>query len=385
MDLEKRLMTPGPTPLPPQVIEALGKQVLHHRTDEYADVLARLNDGLKYVFATQYPVVTLTASGTGGMEAAVVNCFNPGDRVLLVSAGVFGDRYYDICRCMGLDVKKLEVPWGKGVGAQEVLSHLAGDEKGVIITHNETSTAARSDIESIGKALKGTGMFFIVDAVSSLGGMEVRPEEWGIDIVVTSSQKALMCPPGLTFLSVSQRAMEAARESRSYRHYWDLCKAVDFLSKNPPQHPFTPAVNLVAASLTAVSLIKEEGLENVWRRHRRMGQMAREGIKAMGLELFADEKYASDTLTAVKVPEGINAKDIIRRMEQDFGIIIAGGNGKLKGSIIRIAHMGYITERDVLDALGALEKTLSGLGWPVKEGRAGVVAKAIMDTGGTEK
>nr|HQA47908.1 alanine--glyoxylate aminotransferase family protein [Bacillota bacterium] len=315
----------------------------------------------------------------------VVNCFNPGDRVLLVSAGVFGDRYYDICRCMGLDVKKLEVPWGKGVGAQEVLSHLAGDEKGVIVTHNETSTAARSDIESIGKALKDTGMFFIVDAVSSLGGMEVRPEEWGIDIVVTSSQKALMCPPGLTFLSVSQRAMEAARQSRSYRHYWDLCKAVDFLSKNPPQHPFTPAVNLVAASLTAVSLIKEEGLENVWRRHRRMGQMAREGIKAMGLELFADEKYASDTLTAVKVPEGVSAKEIVRRMEQDFGIIIAGGNGKLKGSIIRIAHMGYITERDVLDALGALEKTLSGLGWPVKEGRAGVVAKAIMDTGGTEK
>ena len=383
--MEKRLMTPGPTPLPPQVIEALGKQVLHHRTDEYADMLERLNDGLKYVFATQYPVVTLTASGTGGMEAAVVNCFNPGDRVLLVSTGVFGDRFYDICRCMGLDVKKLEVPWGKGVGAQEVLSHLTGDEKGVIVTHNETSTAARSDIESIGKALKGTGVFFIVDAVSSLGGMEVRPEEWGIDIVVTSSQKALMCPPGLTFLAVSQRAMEAARESRSCRHYWDLCKAVDFLSKKPPLHPFTPAVNLVAASLAAVSLIKEEGLENVWRRHRRMGQIAREGIKAMGLELFADEKYASDTLTAVKVPEDISAKEIVRRMEQDFGIIIAGGNGKLKGSIIRIAHMGYISERDVLDALVALEKTLSGLGWPVNKGRTGVVARTIMNTGGTEQ
>jgi aspartate aminotransferase-like enzyme len=385
MDLEKKLMTPGPTPLSPQVIEALGKQVLHHRTDEYADVLERLNDGLKYVFATQYPVVTLTASGTGGMEAAVVNCFNPGDRVLLVSAGVFGDRFYDICRCMGLDVKKLEVPWGKGVGAEELLSHLAGDEKGVIVTHNETSTAARSDIESIGKALKGTGMFFIVDAVSSLGGMEVRPEEWGIDIVVTSSQKALMCPPGLTFLSVSQRAVEAARRNRSFRHYWDLCKAVDFLSKKPPQHPFTPAVNLVAASLAAVLLIREEGLENAWRRHRRMGQMARAGIKAMGLELFADEKYASDTLTAVKVPEGVSAKEIVRRMEQDFGIVIAGGNGKLKGSIIRIAHMGYISEEDVLDALGALEKTLSRLGWPVKQGKAGAAARTIMETGGTEK
>jgi aspartate aminotransferase-like enzyme len=383
--LKKRLMTPGPTPLPPQVIEALGQQVLHHRTDEYADVLARLSSGLKYVFATDYPVVPLTASGTGGMEAAVVNCFRPGDRVLLVSAGVFGDRFYDICCLLGLDVKKLEVPWGKGIGAEEVLSNLDGDEKGVIVTHNETSTAARSDIESIGMALKGTGILYIVDAVSSLGGMEVRPEDWGIDIVVTSSQKALMCPPGLTFLSISQRAVEAACSNKSRGHYWDLCKAADFLSKKPPQHPFTPAVNLVVASLAAVSLIREEGLENVWHRHKRMGQMAREGIKAMGLELFADEKCASDTVTAVKVPEGLSGKDIIERMEKDHGIIIAGGNKDLKGRIIRIAHMGYISEADVLDTLMALEATLSGLGCTLNKGKALAAAKTIMDTGGTKK
>lgn len=383
--MNKRLMTPGPTPLPPQVIKALGQQVLHHRTKEYADVLASLSSGLKYVFATDYPVVTLTASGTGGMEAAVANCFRPGDRVLLVSAGVFGDRFYDICRCMGLNATKLDVSWGKGIGAAEVLSHLTGDEKGVIVTHNETSTAARSDIETIGKALKGTGMFYIVDAVSSLGGMEVRPEDWGIDIVVTSSQKALMCPPGLTFLSVSQRAMEAARKNTSRRHYWDLCKAVDFLSKQPPQHPFTPAVNIVMASLEAVSLIQKEGLENVWQRHKRMGEMAREGVKAMGLELFADEKYASDTLTAVKVPEGIDGQEVIGRMEEDFGIIIAGGNRSLKGKIIRIAHMGYISEGDVLDTLKALEETLVGLGRPVDAGKDLAVAKTIMDTGGTKQ
>ncbi|NLO25496.1 MAG: alanine--glyoxylate aminotransferase family protein [Clostridiales bacterium] len=380
--MKKKLMTPGPTPLPPQVVEVLGQQVLHHRTREYADVFASLNSGLKYVFATHYPVVTLTASGTGGMEAAVVNCFRPGDRVLLVSAGVFGDRFYDICRSMGFDVTKLEVPWGKGIGAGEVMERLTPDTRGVIVTHNETSTAARSDIESIGKALKGTGALFIVDAVSSLGGMEVRPEEWGIDIVVTSSQKALMCPPGLTFLSISQRAMEAAQGNTSRRHYWDLCKAVDFLNKQPPQHPFTPAVNIVMASLAAVTLIQEEGLENVWLRHKRMGKMAREGLRAMGLEPFADERYVSDTLTAVKVPEGIDAQEIIRRMEEDFGIIIAGGNRSLKGKIIRIAHMGYISEGDVLDTLKALEGTLAGLGLPVDEGKAYTAARTIMDIRG---
>ncbi len=381
--MNKRLMTPGPTPLPPQVIEALGQQVLHHRTKEYAEVFERLNSGLKYVFATDYTVATLTASGTGGMEAAVTNCFCPGDRVLLVSSGVFSERFYDICRCMELKVEKLEVPWGKGIGAQEVMARLDNGIKGVIVTHNETSTAACNDIESIGKALEGTDVLYIVDAVSSLGGMEVRPEKWGIDIAVTSSQKALMCPPGLTFLSISSRAMEAARRNKSRRHYWDLCKVVDFMGKQPPQHPFTPAVNLVRASLEAITLIQREGLENVWRRHRRMGHMTRTGVKAMGLGLFAGEGSASDTLTAVNVPDGINAGDIVKRMEQDFGLVIAGGNKNLKGRIIRIAHMGYISERDVLDTLQGLEQILIDLGCPVNRGRAYTAAKQIIDTGGT--
>ncbi len=384
--MKKRLMTPGPTPLPPRVIEALGQQVLHHRTKEYAEVLSRLSSGLKYVFATRYPVVTLTASGTGGMEAAVVNCFCPGDRVLLVSAGVFGDRFYDICRSMELEVEKLEVPWGKGVGAGDILPRLNQDIKGVIVTHNETSTAACSHIASIGKALKERNILFIVDAVSSLGGMEVRPEEWGIDVVITSSQKALMCPPGLTFLSVSPRAMEAARRNnKSRRHYWDLCKAIEFLEKQPPQHPFTPAVNLVTASLQAVLIIQEQGLENVWQRHKRMGDMARAGVRAMGLELFAEECSASDTLTAVKVPGGVSGEDILQHMEKDFGIVIAGGNRSLKGKIIRIAHMGYISEDDVLDTLQALEETLAGLGRPVNRGAAYAAAKKIIHTGGMAK
>ncbi len=383
--LKTKLMTPGPTPLSPQVIEALGQQVLHHRTKEYADVFSRLSRDLKYVFATEYPVITLTASGTGGMEAAVVNCFRPGDKVLLATAGVFGNRFYDICCCMGLKVSKLEVPWGKGVGAEEVLAQLTGEEKGVIVTYNETSTAAKSDVKAIGKALKGTGIMYIVDAVSSLGGMEIRPEEWGIDIVVTSSQKALMSPPGLTFLSISERAMKVARENDTYRHYWDLCKVMDYLEKKPPQNPFTPAVNIVNATLAAIDLIKREGLENVWRRHKLMGEMVRSGIKAMGLKLFADERYASDTLTAIRVPEGIGGQDIIDRMQRDFGIIIAGGNGPLKGKIIRIAHMGYISEVDVLETLEALEKTLIKLGLAIEKGEGCRVAKMIIDAGGIKK
>lgn len=380
--MDKKLMTPGPTPLPARVIDALGQQVLHHRTVEYAEAFERLNSALKYVFATNYPVVTFTASGTGGMEAAVTNCFSPGDRVLLVSTGVFSERFYDICRSMGLEVVKLEVPWGTGIGAKQVMAHISEDIKGVIVTHNETSTAAKNDIQAIGKALKDTGIIFIVDAVSSLGGMEVRPEEWGIDIAVTSSQKALMCPPGLTFLSVSPRAMEAAQRSKSRRHYWDLCKMMDFMNKKPPQSPFTPAVNIARACVEAFTLIQNEGLENVWQRHKRMGQMTRVGVKAMGLELFAEENSASDTLTAVSVPDGINAKDIIQRMEEGFGIVIAGGNKSLKGRIIRVAHMGCISEADVLDALEALEQVVMDLGRPVPRGGAYNAAKRIMDAGG---
>ena len=381
--MNKKLMTPGPTPLPPRVIEALGQQVLHHRTKEYAEIFERLNKKLKFVFAADYPVITLTASGTGGMEAAVTNCFSPGDEVVLVSSGVFSERFFDICRSMELEVKKLEVPWGKGIGAEEVMAQVGINTRGVIVTHNETSTGAKNDIEAIGRALKGTDVLLVVDAVSSLGGMEVRPQEWGIDVVVTSSQKALMCPPGLTFLAVSPRAVAAARSSKSRRHYWDLCKVLDFLYKQPPQNPFTPAVNLVRASLEALSMIQEEGLENVWQRHRRMGQMARAGVRAMGLTLFAEKGRRSDTLTAVSVPDGIDAADIIKRIEKYYGIVIAGGNKSLKGRIIRIAHMGYMSEGDVLDTLGALERVLTGLGYPAGRGAAAAAAGQIMNTGGT--
>lgn len=379
-EVNKKLMTPGPTSLPPEVIEALGQQVLHHRTREYMETFGRLCQSLKYVFSTDYPVITFTASGTGGMEAAVVNCFSPGDKVLLVSSGVFAERFADICHSMGLKVDKLEVAWGKGVRPEEVERRLDTDVKGVIVTHNETSTGAYNDISAIGKLLQDKDIVYIVDAVSSLGGMEVRPEEWNIDVVVTSSQKALMCPPGLTFISVSPRAMEIARNNKdSYRHYWDFCKAVDFMDKELPETPFTPAVNLVRASLRALALIQEEGIDNVWKRHRRMACMMREGVKAMGLELFADEQSASDTLTAIKVPEGLKAADIRAYMEEKHGIIIAGGNKSLKGRIVRIAHMGYIHEEDVIAALEALEDTLTNFGFAVERGIACAKAKQIWD------
>ncbi|MDI6706897.1 MAG: alanine--glyoxylate aminotransferase family protein [Bacillota bacterium] len=375
-----KLMTPGPTPLPPQVVDAMGRQVLHHRTKEYGEAFDKLCKGLKYVFAADYPVITFTASGTGGMEAAVVNCFSPGDRVLLISTGVFGDRFADICLSMGLDVDKMDVAWGKVVQPEEVKSRLRNGVKGVILTHNETSTGVKNDIAAVGEALKGMDILYVVDAVSSLGGMEVRPEEWNIDVVVTSSQKALMCPPGLTFLCVSPRAVEAAKRNKgSFRHYWDFRKALDFMDRELPETPFTPAVNLVMASSQAIGLIMKEGIERVWERHSRMAEMTREGVKAMGLHLFAEEGSASETLTAIQVPEGIKAGDIRKHMEQRHGIIIAGGNKSLKGKIIRIAHMGYIFEEDVLDALNALEDALISYGYGLEKGRAWETARQVWD------
>lgn len=365
--MEIRLMTPGPTPLPKQVIETLGRQVTHHRTADYGEMFGLLCENLKYVFNTEYPVLTFTASGTGGMEAAIVNCFRPGDKVLLVSTGVFSERFADICNAIGLTVDKLDVAWGHAVEPDELERHISGDVKGVIVTHNETSTGVANDIASIGHLLKDKEILYIVDVVSSLGGMEVRPEEWGIDVAITSSQKALMCPPGLTFLAVSPRAIEVSTGGGgSYRHYWDFGKALDFIKKAPPFNPFTPAVNLVEASNTALGLIRKEGLENVWARHDRMASMTRERVRAMGLQLFADDCCASNTVTSIKVPEGIKAKDILDRMRERHGIVIAGGNGSLKGKIFRIAHMGHITEADVLDALEALDDVLVTLGFPMR-------------------
>jgi aspartate aminotransferase-like enzyme len=364
--MEMRLMTPGPTPLPKQVIDALGRQVTHHRTAGYGEMFGLLCENLKYVFNTEYPVLTFTASGTGGMEAAVVNCFQPGDKVVLVSTGVFSERFANICSAMGLTVDKLDVAWGHAVEPDELGRHLSGDVKGVIVTHNETSTGVANDIASIGRLLKDKEILYIVDVVSSLGGMEVRPEEWGIDVAITSSQKALMCPPGLTFLAVSPRAIDISTGGGSYRHYWDFGKALDFIRKDPPFNPFTPAVNLVEASNTALGLIRKEGLENVWARHDRMANMTREGIRAIGLQLFADDCCASKTVTSIKVPEGIKAKDIVDRMKEMHGIVIAGGNGSLKGKIIRIAHMGYINEADVLASLEALDDVLMTLGFRMR-------------------
>lgn len=381
-NMNELLMTPGPAPLPPQVIEALGRQVVHHRTKEYGEIFKSLNEGLSYVFRTRYPVLTFTASGTGGMEAAIVNCFSPGDKVLLVSCGVFGDRFADIVSSMGLSMQKMDVPWGKSVDLRELDKKLEKDIKGVIVTHNETSTGVFNDIEAIGKLLEGRDTLFIVDAVSSLGGMEVNPDEWGIDIIVTSSQKALMSPPGLTFVSVSPRALEAARKNNNARrHYWDFVKAVDFIEKEFPQNPFTPAVNLIAASKEALSLIRAEGMDKVLKRHFRMAAMMREGAKAMGLELFADESCASNTVTAIKVPEGAEAKDIIDTLRKRHRIIISGGNKSLKGRIIRIAHMGYISEQDVLKAIAALEDTLTTLGVKVSKGVGYDRAKQILEQG----
>jgi len=354
---EKLLMTPGPTNVPKRVLDSMSQSMMHHRTSEFSSMLSQLSERLKYVFQTSSDVLTFPAAGTGGLEAVLVNLFSPGDRVLLVSIGVFGDRFAKIAQAFGLEVDKLEVMWGMGAAPQAISDRLKDSHKAVIVTHNETSTAASNDIQKIAEILSGEDKLLIVDAVSSLGGIELRMDEWGIDAVVTASQKALMSPPGLTFISLSERAWEHARKSKMPKYYWDFEKARDDLNKAKPQNPYTPAVSLVAAANEALAMIQEEGLENVWKRHGLVAKRVRSGVEKLGLKIYTHGDYLSNTVTAVDIGE--RAESVKAMMEKEHGIIISGGQGQLKGRIIRIGHMGCIDCEMADRTLRALEDCIN--------------------------
>ncbi|AHM56292.1 soluble hydrogenase, small subunit [Peptoclostridium acidaminophilum DSM 3953] len=354
---EKLLMTPGPTNVPKRVLDSMSQSMMHHRTSEFSCMLSQMSERLKYVFQTSSDVLTFPAAGTGGLEAVIVNLFSPGDRVLLVSIGVFGDRFSKIAQVFGLDVDKLEVPWGMGADPQTIKESLKDSHKAVIVTHNETSTAAANDIKKIAEMLSGEDKLLIVDAVSSLGGLELRMDEWGIDAVVTASQKALMSPPGLAFISLSERAWEKSKESRLPKYYWDFEKARADLNKAKAQNPYTPAVSLIAATNEALAIIQEEGIENAWKRHELMANRIRSGIEKIGLGIFTHRDYLSNTVTAVDVGE--KAETVKAMMENEHGIIISGGQGVLKGRIIRIGHMGCIDGEMADRTLKALEDCMN--------------------------
>ena len=353
-----QLRIPGPTPCPPQALEAMGRQMINHRGGEFGKILNSITGKLKQVFQTKGDVFVLTGSGTGGLEAAVVNTLSPGDKVLSLANGFFGDRFADLAKEYGAEVIRLNFEWGKPVSldATEKALKANGNIKAVLVTHNETSTGVTNDIKEISTVVKKFDKLLFVDAISSLGCINLPTDNWNCDIVVTASQKGFMVPPGLAMVSVNEKAWQAHAKAKMPRYYWDFSKAKDFLQKG--QTPWTPAVSIFFALDVTLDLMLREGLDNIFARHARVAQTARNGIKSLGLSLFPDEKYASNTVTAVNAADRIDVSQLTKILREEYEVIIAGGQEKLSGKIFRIGHLGLVYEKDIKSVLEALNKAL---------------------------
>jgi aspartate aminotransferase-like enzyme len=371
-------MTPGPTPVPAEVLLAQGSPIVYHRGPGFGAVLREVTEGLKWALDTSNDVLTFTASGSGGMESAVANCFSPGDRVLVVSVGNFGQRFKKICEAFGLDVKYLEYEWGKTAKAEDIRANLEPDIKGVLIQHSETSTGVVNDIEAIGEAVRDHPALFIVDTISGVAGAPIKVDAWGIDVAIGGSQKALMASPGIAFISVSPKAWEANRVATCPRFYWDWPAVKKSYESADPETPYTPAVHLYAGLAAALRLLREEGLENAYARHALLSRATKAGVRALGLELFGEDADRAVCVTAVRCPDGIDGGTLTALIRRKYGIIFAPGQDKLKGKIFRIGHIGYLTPAEILQALAVLELALDELGYPVKRGDAVAAAEEVF-------
>ncbi|MCX5706766.1 MAG: alanine--glyoxylate aminotransferase family protein [Candidatus Omnitrophica bacterium] len=371
------LLTPGPTPLPPQVQEAMARPIIHHRTPQFQAILKEAQEGLKYVFQTKNDVFILASSGTGAMEAALINLLSSGDTALIVQGGKFGERWTEIAKAYGINSEIIDVEWGQAVNPLDIGKKLKGNPKIKVVftTLCETSTGVVNDIKAIGEIVKNTQAVLVVDAISGLGAVDLKTDDWSCDIVVSGSQKGLMLPPGLGFLSVSQKAWGLIENSKSPRYYLDLKKARKALEKTDT--PFTPAITLIIALIEALKIIKQDGLENVFLRHRKMAEATRAAVKALGLELFAPSA-GSDVVTAARVPAGIDGEKLVKTMRDTYGVTIAGGQDELKGKVIRIAHMGFIEEFDIIAGISCLEKVLSVMGYKFNLGSGVKAAEEVF-------
>lgn len=372
------LLTPGPTPLPPEVREAMAKPIIHHRTPQFQAILKEASEGLKYVFQTKDDVFILSASGTGAMEAAVVNLLSAGDTVITVQGGKFGERWTELCQSYGIKAEVIDVEWGKAVSPLEIEKRLKANPniKAVFTTLCETSTGVTNDIEAIGKVVKNSSAVLVVDAISGLGAIPLLTDAWSVDVVVSGSQKGLMLPPGLAFISLSQKAWEKVNAAKCPRYYFDLKVAKKALEKDDT--PFTTAVSLVVALRESLKMMQQDGIENVFRRHKKMADATRMAMKALGLELFAPSA-ASDVVTAVKVPAGLDGEKLVKAMRDNYGVTIAGGQAELKGKVFRIAHMGYIEEFDIIVGLSCLEKVLAQMGYKFNLGSGVKAAEEVFN------
>ena len=371
------LMIPGPTPVPESVLLALAKHPIGHRSGEFSQIMADVTANLKWLHQTQNDVLMLTVSGTGAMEAGIINFFSPGDRVLVVHNGKFGERWAEVAKAFALDVCEVTAPWGQPIDPDAVKSALDADTakaiKGVIVTHSETSTGVINDLETIAKHIKAHGALSIIDAVTSLGATNVPIDEWGLDVVCSGSQKGFMVPPGLGFVTVSPNAWAAYKVAKLPRYYMDLGKYSKDAAKNTT--PFTPPVNLIFALQAALKMMKAEGLEQIFARHQRHMHATRAAATAMGLPLYAPDGHGSPAITAV-APTTVDAEQVRSMMKKKFDIVLAGGQDGLKGQIFRIGHLGFVCDRDILTAISALEATITELGHTGSTPGAGVAAAA---------
>ena len=364
----QNLRTPGPTPVPDDIMEAMTNPMINHRGPEFLDLISRATEQLKQVFLTKNDLYILTASGTGALEASIVNTLSPGDKVLSATAGAFGNRYTDLAQAYGAEVQHLEFEWGAAIDPDSIRQALGADPdiKAVMVTHNETSTGVTHPLDAIAQVVKGEfDKLLLVDAVSSLGCVPVLVDGWNCDMVGTASQKGFMIPPGLSFISVSAAAWKAQETAAMPRFYFDLKEAQSYLERG--QTPWTPNLSILYGLSLALDKLLAEGMESVFQRHATLGRFTRDGVRDLGLELLAqDEAFASNTVTAIKIPESVDSSKFMGMMRTEEKVVLAGGQGKLSGKIFRIGHLGYVSREDIEEVLAALKVVLPKVGYSAR-------------------
>ena len=358
-----QLRIPGPTPCPDEVLKAGGRQMINHRGKEFAEMQNRIIPKLQQCFQTKNDLLILTTSGTGGLESAVVNTLSPGDRVLGVSIGIFGDRFAECAKVYGAEVIPLKYEWGQAVDPDDVKKALKDNPgvRAVMVTHNETSTGTTNPLKEIARVVKEAGKLILVDAVSSMSSIDVQVDAWNLDVVVTGSQKGWMVPPGLAFVSISEEGWKAHSQAKMPRFYFDYTRAKKFIPDG--QTPWTPAVSIYFGLDVALDMMLKEGHSNTIARHVRIADKTRNGVKALGLNLFAEEGYASNTVTSVAASDGLDVKELLRILREEHDTVLGGGQQHMSGKIFRIGHLGWVTEEDIDNVLTALKVALPQAGF----------------------
>jgi len=370
------LLSPGPTPVPDKVLSAAAEPIIHHRTSEFSDIFMDVVEGLKYVFGTSQDVYILTSSGTGAMEMAVANIVSPGDKVITINGGKFGERWGRLCRIFGAEVREINLEWGDDFTKEQLAEELKANPatKAVFTTLSETSSGTVYDIQGFGQVLANSEAILVVDGISGLGATPCAMDDWKVDVMVAGSQKSFMIPPGLAYISFSPKAWNIVEKKTPPAFYFDAKAYKKSLAKRTT--PYTPAVSLIIQQQKALDIIRSLGLERLFEHHRILGDATRAGVKALGLELLS--KKPGNILTAVKVPDGVDGVQLVKTMQEKYRAYIAGGQDPYKGKIFRIAHLGYMGGFDIITALTALEMTLSELGYKFDEGSSIKAAETVL-------